>query len=268
MVKKRNRVKKTHSPPAPSVAEKFWRLTESNFFMSGGVGIAIAGYAFIGSAPNFASFLLVAAWLVITISIYKHSFFEGNSKPIQKIFVMLISAVVAVVMFGTWLFLQPEQPDISLRLVYPTALHIKIRNTSRHAVIRDPRYIPVIWNLDGTDLLNPLPAPTRVLRGEWIRAGGGLVEEIASQPLVAARIKIGDRLFGFIQASCPDCIREKAYWLYLVHGRSGWYAEVPESQWIPLNDFTHLLPQIRDNPDAFLARIPQSARVPITDEPF
>lgn len=103
-------------PPAPLEAgkresgwSKLWRLTESNFFMGGGVGMAIAAYAFlIGGAPRFAVFLLVVSWLVMAVSIYRHNFFEGRSGRIQLIGETLVSLCVALALALLWAALRPD----------------------------------------------------------------------------------------------------------------------------------------------------------------
>lgn len=92
----------------PTVAEKLWKLTESNFFWGGGVGMALTAYAFeLGGAPRFAVVLLVMAWLVFTISVFRHGFFERGSKVARLIYHALISLAIAVVLAITWILLHP-----------------------------------------------------------------------------------------------------------------------------------------------------------------
>ncbi|MDX6577841.1 MAG: hypothetical protein QOE96_3794 [Blastocatellia bacterium] len=92
----------------PSIAEKFWKLTDSNLFWGGGIGVALAAYAFeLGGAPRFSVFLLVAAWLVITISIFRHGFFARSSKTAKRIYESLISLIIAAALVITWILLYP-----------------------------------------------------------------------------------------------------------------------------------------------------------------
>jgi|GEM_PF-5805033 len=100
----------------PSISAKLWKLTESNFFWGGGVGVALAAYAFeIGGAPRFAVVLLVIAWLVFTISIFRHGFFERSSKTARFIYQSVISLVIAVMLIITWVLLHPitVQPQVA-----------------------------------------------------------------------------------------------------------------------------------------------------------
>lgn len=92
----------------PSILEKLWRLTESNLFWGGGVGVALAAYAFeIGGAPRFAVLLLVMAWLVFTISIFRHGFFERSPNGAEFIYQSLISLAIVAVLVITWILLHP-----------------------------------------------------------------------------------------------------------------------------------------------------------------
>lgn len=71
--------------------------------------MAIAAYAFlIGGAPKFAIVLLVIAWLIMSVSIYRHNFFEGKSKPAQVIGHILLPGLLAVVLIVLWFYLRPE----------------------------------------------------------------------------------------------------------------------------------------------------------------
>jgi hypothetical protein len=70
--------------------------------------MALAAYAFeLGGAPKFSVFLLVAAWLVITISVFRHGFFAKSSNVAKRVYESLISLSVAVVLVVTWILLHP-----------------------------------------------------------------------------------------------------------------------------------------------------------------
>lgn len=133
-----------------SLWDKFWRLTESNFFMGGGVGMALAAYAFlIGGAPKFAIFLLVIAWLVITVSTYRHNFFEDKSRPTQLIGQTLVSLAVAVVLFLLWFILLPKAPVGGNAIVLPQPMPMP-------SVVPSPISQPV----KAQALPTPMPAPS------------------------------------------------------------------------------------------------------------
>lgn len=92
-----------------SLWEKLWKFTESNLFWGGGVGVALAAYAFLfGGAPRwFPLLLLVASWLIISLSVYRHRFFEGRPSLAQVVANAIVYALVGFVLIIFWLLLVP-----------------------------------------------------------------------------------------------------------------------------------------------------------------
>ncbi|MDQ1610203.1 MAG: hypothetical protein QOG00_134 [Pyrinomonadaceae bacterium] len=91
--------------PAPG---KVWRLTESNLFWGGGVGVILVAYGFLlAGALKFSIALIIFGWLVITYSIYRHNFFEGKPKRIQVVCQVLISLSTVAILTWIWLSLLP-----------------------------------------------------------------------------------------------------------------------------------------------------------------
>src|SRR5438067_1672242 len=91
--------------------EKLWRLTESNFFWGGGVGMILVAYGFLlAGALKFSIALLVVRWLVITVSVYRHRFFERRARRVQLAGQTLISLFLVVVLIVLWLSLRPQIP--------------------------------------------------------------------------------------------------------------------------------------------------------------
>ncbi|HKR12832.1 MAG TPA: hypothetical protein VJT15_12305 [Pyrinomonadaceae bacterium] len=88
--------------------DKVWKLTESNFFMGGGIGGVLAALAFLGPAPRFAIGLLCLTWVVISLSICRHRFFEHRSMRLQILCNVLICLIVALCLVAAWLFLAPS----------------------------------------------------------------------------------------------------------------------------------------------------------------
>jgi hypothetical protein len=90
--------------PKPTWLDKFWKLAESNFFMGGGVAMAIAGYGFIlAGAPRFGFWLLVIAWIVMSMSIWRHRFFEGRSKASEFMNNLITCGLVGILLFVIWI---------------------------------------------------------------------------------------------------------------------------------------------------------------------
>lgn len=70
--------------------------------------MAIAAYGFqLAGAPRLSIVLLIIAWLVISISLYRHNLFEGKSKQKQITGHILIPASLAAVFIVVWVSLQP-----------------------------------------------------------------------------------------------------------------------------------------------------------------
>ena len=123
-----------------------------------------------------------------------------------------------------WTVTSPSPADIALAFVYPTdAVAIYEMNKSSDTVIRDPKYAPGIWDLDSTDLNQPLPIPVQT--GDYIRPKEGLGPlQFLGTPAALARNKSGDRLFGFVIATCSNCTTSRFYWLYVRYKAGGWYS--------------------------------------------
>jgi hypothetical protein len=156
-----------------------------------------------------------------------------------------------------------ELPDVGLRFVYPHTMCVLIVNKST-ITVRDARYSVILWNLD-REGNNPLPIPTRLLSGDFIRPNEATgPEQLVALPGVAPLVKAGDRLFGFASVSCPDCAKTRNYWIY-VKGESGWFAEIPKG--FPVySELIRLLPVIRANPESFTDAIMQADRKAIIDD--
>lgn len=231
---------------------------------------------------------LIFAWFLFTRMIYTFPAVKAKSRR-QRFKVTGIASSVALVViasFGWWLMpslaqdreseevkkigpaptpqpTQQEQPDISARLVYPKGLAVLLVNES-NVVLREPKYFPVLWNLDGEKWSNPLPIPAA--SGDWIRPG--LTQgpnALITQPQISPLVKQGDRLFGAIQVSCPDCERVRAYWVYAIHGVGGWYADFPEDKYPDFSALMKLMPEIRHNPEQFFAEVSHDKRKPILE---
>lgn len=153
----------------PSVLEKLWKLTESNFFWGGGVGMALAAYAFEISAPRFSICLLVLAWLVFTISIFRHGFFEG--KAARRIYEGVISLIIGALLAGIWILLKPvtTQPTTGINLSSPTS-------------IATPSIAQMLPLPTRTPTQSPAPSPSQT---------PALPKQESTRPVFPSDVKIG-----------------------------------------------------------------------------
>lgn len=101
---------KTPRQEGETFAGKFDRLSESNLFWGGGVGIVSLALAFrFSDAPHWFSLtLLIIGWLIISISIWRHKFFEGQARLIQTIANTFVCVVIAAVISVAWFVLSPK----------------------------------------------------------------------------------------------------------------------------------------------------------------
>jgi hypothetical protein len=124
-------------------------------------------------------------------------------------------------------------------------------------LLREPKYVPGVYNLDRLDPNGiPITLQIPVFSGDWIRPRETMgPQAFIGQPAVTPFVNKGDRLFGFIIITCPECVRVRSYWFYAVHGEGGWYCELPAGQGINLATMNSLALEVRGDTDATLARI-------------
>lgn len=96
--------------PSPSQMEKFWKFTDSNLLWGGGVGLAFIAYAFEWASvpPKVTVTMLVMAWLIISVSIWRHRFFEQWPRTLEMTVNGFISLLVAGMIVIGWLAFQPS----------------------------------------------------------------------------------------------------------------------------------------------------------------
>jgi hypothetical protein len=153
------------------------------------------------------------------------------------------------------------KPDIAMALLYPEEFAVVILN--RSSVLLDkPKWSFAIWDLDKPDSAgrpSVLPIPTA--EGDWVR-GHEALGPMSAIAQVETLIKPGDRLFGYITVLCPECLRDRAYWIYATFKQGGWFSEV-KTGFPDLSLIARNLATIQANPDGFFSAVPQSDRIPI-----
>jgi hypothetical protein len=147
-----------------------------------------------------------------------------------------------------------EKPDISIRLVYPTAPAVYFINSS-NVILRDYKYWFAI-----VDLTKSQPAKMDALQipsanGDWIRPrdkAGPM--DIFSR--VASSMQAGDRLTGYIGVTCPKCKKTRRFWVDIRWQEGGWYSELTDAEVKALDSPTAV-------PQQFPYGIPVARRKPI-----
>jgi len=151
-----------------------------------------------------------------------------------------------------------QVPDVSLRLTYWPSLSVQLVNLSG-ATVNEPGYDPVVWDLDSASD-TPLPVHGEKLTHDSMDPHNAVGPWTLTNSLLKPNVKVaqtGDRIFGFVTATCSNCKRTRSYWVYAVEGKpeSAWYAEMPAARQPDALTIAKRLPEIRKDPEAFFADV-------------
>ena len=194
---------------------------------------------------------------------------KKHSRKVKTYFWLLFSCGVAVTLWQQIRIAElSAMPDIGMEFVSPTDVSFRMVNLS-DALIRDPKYGFILVDLDAPRTVGSgdnaipqiLPIPAATNSGDFLRAQQKYMQRpiVSTFPAVKAVVKPMDRIFGFVSVSCPNCIKERRYWLYFVNGVGGWYCEIPGENPVGLP-----IPGMLKDPDAVLASIaPANKRITI-----
>ena len=153
------------------------------------------------------------------------------------------------------------KPDISIHLYNPKSFIIEFQNKS-NVLISSAKWWEGFINIDRSRLTQATTLPISGGALDFIRPhdaiGGMLIFDNRIQP----PLRDGERIFGFIGVTCPNCVKTRTYFVYAVFGQGGWYTEMPMSQISAVagQPFFNIL----NDPDAAFASIPNSVRIPVT----
>jgi hypothetical protein len=126
-----------------------------------------------------------------------------------------------------------ERPDIGMEFVNPLDVAFRMVNLSN--VLRDPKYGFDLMDIDrsstesGTTTPYILPIPAFADAGDFLRPKTNFLQRpiVSTFPQVREAVKPGDRIFGYVTVSCPNCVKDRRYWVFFVNGSGGWYSETP-----------------------------------------
>jgi hypothetical protein len=194
---------------------------------------------------------------------------KKHSRKVKTYFWMLFSFGIVVTLWQQIRIAElSAMPDIGMEFVSPNDVSFRMVNLS-NSLLRDPKYGFALVDLDGPRTVGSgdsaipqiLPIPAATNFGDFLRARQKYIQRpiVTTFPAVKAIVKPNDRIFGFVSVSCPNCIKERKYWLYFVNGIGGWYCEIPDESpaGLPIQGM------LRD-PDSVLASIaPPNKRITI-----
>jgi hypothetical protein len=92
-----------------SQKENIWRWLENNLLL-GGIGLIAAGFGYFlyNSSQQFSAILIIVGWLMISASIWRHNFFENNSRNKQILGNVLVSLLLGVAISMTYIIIKPQ----------------------------------------------------------------------------------------------------------------------------------------------------------------
>jgi hypothetical protein len=152
-------------------------------------------------------------------------------------------------------------PDVIARVVGLKEPAIFIQNVST-VLAREAVYQIVLWNLDSTRD-DSIPLVQRSI--SFIRAGEGSGPYPLTEDNSLPFTKPGDRLFGYLEVTCPECAKTKPYWVFTIYQHGGWYAEFPEAQFPMSSLIVKQVPIMRIDLDAWISQNVSGNRIPIVD---
>lgn len=151
-------------------------------------------------------------------------------------------------------------PHLTVSFVHPQEVAILIHNAPDVALADRPKYGVALIDLENVSA-DFLQIATNM--GDYVRPGGSWgPNELMGIGAVKNVVKAGDRVFGSVQVGCTACGPERGYWVYLLVGQGGWYAE----QHGPAKLLANLsaIQKISENFDLWVDRlVPKSERIAI-----
>jgi hypothetical protein len=156
-----------------------------------------------------------------------------------------------------------KSPDVVMRLVYPKRPALVLENIS-DAVAVQIKYAAALLKITGPEKGQPVQIPISTFDFIKGREKGG-PQNLFDPPAPLKSPNEGERLFGWIQVSCPTCAVTHYYWTYINFGYDGWYAEVSKARHEAIAKWLHENGPYTDNDiDRMLSVIDAKDRSPIT----
>jgi hypothetical protein len=224
----------------------YWFPKDSPFFSRPGARI-ISAIPFFGVAAWFLSnffqlrgfvneFASRIDLLIVTVIAIAGCCMVAASLPkARKVIGVLLCSVVLLGAFALdrLTLSKSASPDLSAVIVYPQNIAAMMVNNSE-VTVKDAVLSAFLWRVS--------PSGGEVLQVRPYRDGITLRKHEAAKPywLIYSqssgdKVKEGDRVFGWVEVTCPDCLYTRRYWVNAFHGIGGWYAEMPLNQPPPMN---------------------------------
>ena len=122
---------------------------------------------------------------------------------------------------------EAERPDVRLIPLQPKELELMIYNASGTKIAKDVHYAVSLMIVDRPATSGVYPAfSTETTNIDYIRPSSAYAPSILrfhngdSIPVTK-----GARLFGWASITCPDCAKDRVYWVYWKYQEAGYYLE-------------------------------------------
>jgi hypothetical protein len=118
----------------------------------------------------------------------------------------------------------PTTADVSLCFVNSAHPMLMVIDVSDQ-VVENAKFMPAVFNLDAINPNEPLHMLMRTfdfIRPGAVSGGYDVFTEINDSPA----FKKGDRIVGTVGITCPTCVTGRTFWVALIWGESGWYAQL------------------------------------------
>jgi hypothetical protein len=235
------------------------------------IGVALALAMGSGSATEFviARIAFVAAVLDVTGLIVWWLYNSGFSWwKATSGFVIVGASVITLPALLRWIDAKEvaatEQPDVTLRFVYPATPALQLVNISDKTA-REIKFTVVVWNIDLPERRDPLPIPIATFDFLKARQTSG-PQGVFTSALVMPMVHQGNRLLGSASVSCPECSRGRTFVVSIVWGEGGWFAEIPgETSGAVLTPRHFTREELTAYFDQLPNTIPAASRIPISE---
>jgi hypothetical protein len=152
-----------------------------------------------------------------------------------------------------------------MRLVHSKRPALLLENVS-DVVATQIKCSLALMKIGGPNSGQPAQIPITTFDFIKEREKGG-PQNLFDPPQIIHPVDQGQKLFGWIQISCPMCVRTHYYWAYIQLGYGGWYSEVSKERHEAIVKWLHENGPYNDSDiDRILSVIGLSERNEIQDE--
>jgi hypothetical protein len=201
------------------------------------IGIGTAGAVWVAPAFTEIGWSMIAGAIVGMIALAAHHFWPTltNLRQLTRkgkilAFFGILSFCIGFVGVTIYILRTIEErgPDVAMRLVYPTRPALMLDNKS-HYTAQSIKYAFALLYINGKNAGTPVPILSA--GADFIKSNDSVgPENLFDPPQIVRTPTEGEKMFGWMQINCLNCVRIRYYWAYIQFGFGGWYVEVPKKR--------------------------------------